>query len=64
MRTTLDIDEALLDEARAAAGATTKTETVEMGLRALLERAARRRLARLAGRIPSARAPRRRRAAP
>ncbi|MEK6607790.1 MAG: type II toxin-antitoxin system VapB family antitoxin [Myxococcota bacterium] len=61
MRTTLDIDDALLDEARRATGETTKTALVERGLRALVEHAARRRLAALAGTVPAAKAPPRRR---
>jgi Arc/MetJ family transcription regulator len=61
MRTTLDLDEELLSQAMRASGAATKTAAVEMGLRALVEQGARRRLAALRGRIPEARAPRRRR---
>jgi Arc/MetJ family transcription regulator len=61
MRTTLDIDDDLLRQAQRAAGAKGKTALVEMGLAALIEQAARRRLAALAGTIPQARAPRRRR---
>ena len=61
MRTTLDLDEALVREALAATGAPTKTALVEMGLKALVEQAARRRLAALAGKIPEATVPRRRR---
>ena len=60
MRTTLNIDRALLDEARRVTGLRTKTAVVEAGLRALLERAARRRLAALQGQVPDAEAPRRR----
>jgi Arc/MetJ family transcription regulator len=63
MRTTLNIDGELLEEARRATGIKTKTELVEAGLRALVERAARARLAALEGRITDATAPRRRRAA-
>jgi len=61
MRTTLDLDESLLEEAQRATGAPTRTALVEMGLRALVEQAARRRLAALGGRIPEAKAPPRRR---
>ncbi len=61
MRTTLDLDEELLDEARRATGAATKTAVVEMGLRSLVEAAARRRLAAILGTVPAARAAGRRR---
>jgi Arc/MetJ family transcription regulator len=61
MRTTLDLDEELLEEARKTTGIRAKTELLEEGLRALLERAARRRLASLRGRIPRAAASPRRR---
>jgi Arc/MetJ family transcription regulator len=61
MRTTLDLDEALLEAAAHATGARTKTALIEMGLRALIEQAARRRLSERRGTIPRARAPRRRR---
>ena len=39
MRVTLDVDETLLREAMAMARATTKQETVERALRALIRRA-------------------------
>ena len=42
MRTTLDIDEVLLEEAMRASGASTKTEAIEAGLRELVRRVARR----------------------
>jgi len=61
MRTTLDLDEKLLEEAQRATGTAGKTAVIEQGLRALVERAARRRLAALAGAIPRAAASRRRR---
>ncbi len=63
MRTTLDLDPDLLDEAMAAAGTPTKTATVHLGLKALIDGAARRRLARLRGTVPQAAAPPRRRPA-
>lgn len=63
MRTTLNIDEKLIDEARRATGVREKTAVIELGLRKLVEEAARRRLAALAGAIPKASAPRRRREA-
>jgi Arc/MetJ family transcription regulator len=52
MRTTLDLDRELVERALDETGARTKTELVEMGLRALLEREARRRLKALHGRGP------------
>lgn len=61
MRTTLDLDSALLAEAQRVSGAPTKTATVELGLEALVQRAAQRRLAQLRGAAPDAKAPRRRR---
>ncbi|MGH9379244.1 MAG: type II toxin-antitoxin system VapB family antitoxin [Thermoanaerobaculia bacterium] len=61
MRTTLDLDPALLAEAQRVSGAATKTATVELGLEALVQRAAQRRLAQLRGAVPAAKAPRRRR---
>ncbi|HET9582232.1 MAG TPA: type II toxin-antitoxin system VapB family antitoxin [Gemmatimonadota bacterium] len=61
MRTTLNLDEDLVKEAMAVTGAKGKTEVVNLGLKALVEAAARHRLAALAGKIPEARAPRRRR---
>lgn len=61
MRTTLNLDETLLREALQTTGLKTKTAAVEAGLRALLEQAARRRLASLGGKVPDADAPGRRR---
>ena len=52
MRTTLDLDKSLIEQALAETGAKSKTEVIEMGLRLLLEREARRRLKALAGRLP------------
>ena len=49
MRTTLDLDEELMRKALAETGAKTKTEVIEMGLRSLLEREARKRLKGLYG---------------
>ena len=61
MKKTLHIDERLLAEARAATGAATDTETVRLGLDALVRRAAYERLRALRGSEPSARdVPRRR----
>ncbi|MFZ5468195.1 MAG: type II toxin-antitoxin system VapB family antitoxin [Myxococcota bacterium] len=61
MRTTLDLDEELLDEALKQTGAKSKTAVIEEGLRALLEREARKRLKALFGKLPKiAEVPRRR----
>jgi Arc/MetJ family transcription regulator len=49
MRTTLDLDAELLRRALAETGARTKTQVIEMGLRALIEREARKRLKALFG---------------
>ncbi len=54
MKKTLQIDEGLLKEARAAAKATTDTETVRLGLEALIRHAAYQRLAALRGSEPDA----------
>jgi Arc/MetJ family transcription regulator len=51
MRTTLDLDEELVKEALEQTGARSKTEVIEMGLRSLLEREARRRLKALYGKV-------------
>lgn len=61
MRTTLDLDEELLKKAMAATKSPTKTAVIELGLRELLARAARERLAALYGSDRDAKAPRRRR---
>jgi Arc/MetJ family transcription regulator len=61
MKKTLHIDETLLAEARAVSRATTDTETVRLGLEALLRHAAYQRLQALRGVDPGARdVPRRR----
>ena len=61
MRTTLNLDDQLLEEAQRATGIQVKTELIERGLEALIEEAARKRLAALGGKIPQARrVPRRR----
>ena len=49
MRTTLDLDEELMRKAQSETGAKSKTEVIEMGLRSLLEREARKRLKALYG---------------
>ncbi len=52
MRTTLNIDDQLLDEAQRITGVTEKTALVREGLKALIERESARRLARLGGSEP------------
>ncbi|HEY9149799.1 MAG TPA: type II toxin-antitoxin system VapB family antitoxin [Gammaproteobacteria bacterium] len=52
MRTTLNIDDQLLEEARRITGMTEKAALVREGLRALIERESARRLARLGGSEP------------
>jgi Arc/MetJ family transcription regulator len=52
MRTTLNIDDQLLDEAQRITGMTEKSVLVREGLRALIERESARRLARLGGSEP------------
>ena len=49
MRTTLDLDEQLIRKALSETGAKSKTAVIEMGLRSLLEREARKRLKSLYG---------------
>lgn len=52
MRTTMNIDDELLREARRLTGVTEKAALVREGLRALIERESARRLARLGGSEP------------
>jgi Arc/MetJ family transcription regulator len=61
MRTTIIIDEALLEKARRLTGVQGKTALVHAGLEALIARESARRLAALGGSEPRAKAPRRRR---
>jgi Arc/MetJ family transcription regulator len=61
MKKTLHIDEQLLRDAKSAAGAKTDTDTVRLGLEALIRRAAYERLRALRGSEPRARDIRRRR---
>lgn len=60
MRTTLNLDEALLRDAARATGIDEKTRLVHLGLQKLIQEAAARRLATLHGTIRRASAPRRR----
>ncbi|MBA3888360.1 MAG: type II toxin-antitoxin system VapB family antitoxin [Acidobacteria bacterium] len=64
MKKTLHVDESLLRDARAASGAATDTETVRLGLEALVRRGAYERLRALRGSEPGARAAPRRRERP
>ncbi len=52
MRTTLNIDDQLLSEARRITGVAEKTALVREGLKALIERESARRLAKLGGSEP------------
>jgi Arc/MetJ family transcription regulator len=61
MRTTLALDDDLVAEARAFTGLKEKSSLVREALKALIEREAARRLARLGGSEPDAEAPPRRR---
>lgn len=63
MKTTLNIDDALLAEAARLTAITEKTTLVRAGLEALIAREHARRLARLGGTEPALRAPARRRSA-
>jgi len=61
MKKTMHVDERLLQDAKSASGARTDTETVRLGLEALVRRAAYERLRALRGSEPRARpTPRRR----
>lgn len=64
IKKTLNIDEQLFEQAKAACGATTDTETVRLGLEALVRHAAYQRLSALLGTEPDAQDVRRRREAP
>ena len=60
MRTTINLDDQLLEEARRLTGMQERTALIHAGLRALIERESARRLARLGGTEPQAQAPSRR----
>ena len=64
MRTTVALDDALLDEAQRLTGTTEKSALLKQALRALIERESAARLARLGGTEPNARAAPRRRVTP
>ena len=63
MRTTINLDEELVEQARRITGTRERTALIHDGLRALIARESARRLARLGGSDPRAKAPRRRRSA-
>lgn len=65
MRTTLNLDDALLEKARRLSGIDERTALIHEGIRALIARESARRLARLGGSEPKLRSiPRRRVAEP
>jgi len=61
MRTTINLDDHLIEQARRVTGRTERTSLIHDGLRALIARESAKRLARLGGSDPRATAPRRRR---
>jgi Arc/MetJ family transcription regulator len=62
MRTTVNIDSELLEEAKRLTGVKEKATLLREGLKALIERESARRLAALGGSEPQLKTPRRRRA--
>ncbi len=64
MRTTINLDDALLAEAQRMTGVQERTALIHAGLRALIERESARRLARLGGSEPGLAALERRRPEP
>jgi Arc/MetJ family transcription regulator len=64
MRTTLALDDELLDRAQELTGLSEKSALVRAALKALIERESARRLARLGGTQPDLKAPPRRRLEP
>jgi Arc/MetJ family transcription regulator len=64
MRTTLNIDEQLLEEAQRLTGVSERAALVREGLRALIERESARRLARLGASEPKLKSTPRRRSGP
>ena len=61
MRTTINLDEQLIEQAQRMTGMQERTALIHEGLRSLIARESARRLARLGGSDPDAKAPRRRR---
>lgn len=64
MRTTINLDQDLLDEAQRVTGLTERTALIREGLKALIERESARRLARLGGSEPQIKPIPRRRSRP
>ncbi len=64
MRTTINLDEALLEEARRVTGVTERSALIREGLKALIERESARRLSRLGGSEPQIKLIPRRRSRP
>ncbi len=64
MRTTINLDDELIEEARRISGVEGRTALIHEGLRALIERESARRLARLGGSEPRSRPVPRRRSEP
>lgn len=64
MRTTINLDDELIEKARFYTGIEEKTALIHEALRVLIQREAGRRLARLGGSDPNATAGRRRRSEP
>jgi Arc/MetJ family transcription regulator len=64
MRTTVNLDEALLDEAQRITGLSERATLIREGLKALIERESARRLARLGGSQPQVKPIPRRRSRP
>lgn len=64
MRTTITLDDELLERAREMTGIEERSTLIHDGLRALIQREAARRLARLGGSDPTASIPPRRRSKP
>ncbi|MGV3591570.1 MAG: type II toxin-antitoxin system VapB family antitoxin [Gammaproteobacteria bacterium] len=64
MRTTINLDDELLDQAQRLTSVTEKTALIRMALEALIEREAARRLARLGGSEPGMESVPRRRSEP
>jgi Arc/MetJ family transcription regulator len=64
MRTTLDLDEALVAQAMKALGANTKTDAIHRALLESVRLAAGRQLVALGGKLPAIKAPARRRITP
>ncbi|TAK23074.1 MAG: type II toxin-antitoxin system VapB family antitoxin [Chloroflexota bacterium] len=61
MRTTINLDDRLIEQAQRLTGVTERTALVREGLKALIERESSRRLARLGGTEPEIEVPPRRR---